>query len=244
MLPKAYNTHQALSMYFSIPPHPYDCFVRHCRCCCCDPDADICRGAAVLWEGGSKYFKSLQAILHSCRYLSQNAMTCQFWSHMRLSCLSVCQSVCKVLQFPAGACCQVDIACKMEAANRPSAMEIKVWWLWKSSCMMFSRKMFSSTRDREQPWCERKLPFGYSAVLRLLSGYTVPRWTRPSSTLNFFRITCHSPSCKTHSEGFLKSMKLWSKYHVWPKMFVYSDCWSKVRAFHLPMTVPSLNMFV
>lgn len=40
--------------------------------------------------------------------------------------LSVCLSLCKVLQFPAGACCQVDIACKMEAANRPSAMEIKV----------------------------------------------------------------------------------------------------------------------
>ena len=64
------------------------------------------------------------------------------------------------------------------------------------SLMILLRNKLNQMHERKHPW--RRLEFLYSAWMA---------WTRPSSLLKLLT-TCHSPTCQTLSNVFLKSMKL------------------------------------
>ena len=67
------------------------------------------------------------------------------------------------------------------------------------SLMILLRNKLNQMHERKHPW--RRLEFLYSAWMA---------WTRPSSLLKLLT-TCHSPTCQTLSNVFLKSMKLWNR---------------------------------
>lgn len=75
--------------------------VQATHCCCCDPEAGICHGAAVFGEGGTQVLKAadlssfsrIPFMSISCLAVANGhnlAFVCWSPLHVRLNCLTVC----------------------------------------------------------------------------------------------------------------------------------------------------------